>query len=172
MNSGIDVLNVTHNERIVAAHFERKNFLRLRGKLLMQMLSGLRTPREEQAVDARMCGQGNSGLAPALQQIEHPRRQACQLPELHGSLGTGRCEFARFEYHAVTGEECRNDMPVGQMTREIVWAKHRNHTVRAMAQYRRVVRLRGATLSCALLMGANRNIDFAYHGDHLSSSFP
>ena len=69
MHRRIEIPIVTHHQRIVAAHFQGQNFLRLRGELAVQMGACLRTAGEKQAIDARVSGKRNCRVAPALQQI-------------------------------------------------------------------------------------------------------
>ena len=52
MHRRVKVLNFAYHQGIVAAHFQRKNFLRVCGKLLMQVPPGLRTAGEKQSVNA------------------------------------------------------------------------------------------------------------------------
>ena len=58
------------------------------------------------------------------------------------------------------------------MAGKVVGAKYRDHAVRAMAQHCRVVRLRCAALSGALMKSANRDIDLADHRRHFGGGFP
>ena len=112
MHRGIEVFISTHNKRIIAAHFQGENFLRVCRELLMQIRAGLRTSRKEQSINARMSCQRHAGVAPALQQIEHARRQARHLPQFHGGFGTGGGKFAGLEYHAIAGDKRGNNMAV------------------------------------------------------------
>ena len=112
MHRGVEIGVFTDHQRVVPAHFQREDFLGLCGELPVQMLSGLRTAGKEQAVNTGMSGQRHTGIASALQQIEHARRQSCLLPKFDRCFGAGRGKFARLEYHAIAGDECRHDMAV------------------------------------------------------------
>ena len=132
MHRCIEMLIFPHNQRIVSTHFQRENFLRLCGKLLVQLFARLRATGKEQAIDARVCGQCDAGIASALQQIEDTGRQTRLRPDFDRGLRAAGYQFAWLEYHTIARDECGNNMAIWQVTRKIVWTEHRDNPVRAM----------------------------------------
>ncbi len=83
MHRGIDVPWVVNDQRIIAAHLQRKDLLRLPGQLAMQMKTGGRAAGKQQPIDVRLAAERLAGFPTALQQVEHAGGQASLLPQLH-----------------------------------------------------------------------------------------
>ncbi|CRP91867.1 hypothetical protein PAERUG_P18_London_17_VIM_2_04_10_04627 [Pseudomonas aeruginosa] len=130
VDGGVEVGDLLHHQRVVAAHLQRQDFLRLAAKLAVQQVAGATGPGEEQTVEPTVGGQRDAGFATTLDQVEHAGRQAGLDPGLERQLGDLRGQLAGLEHHAVTGQQRRDDMPVGQVAGEIVGTEYRHHAMR------------------------------------------
>lgn len=168
----VAILEAIDDQRVVTAHLQRQDLLRLPRQLAMQVIAGAGAAGEQQAVDIRTGRQRFAGFPAALHQIDHPVRQAGLLPQLQGFLGGQRRQLARFEHHAVSGQQRRHDMAVRQMAGEVVRPKHRQHAVRAMTQHRSAVGHRRLAKTGARLVGLQRNAHFTDHRLNFGQRFP
>ena len=82
---------------------------------------------EEYAVDLGCGDQRPTDLASALHEADHPGRKPGLLEELEHPRADTRRELARLEYDRVAGEQGRDDMPVGQMTRQVEGTEYRHY---------------------------------------------
>lgn len=168
----IAIVETVDDQRVVAAHLQRQDLLRLPRQLAMQVIAGAGAAGEQQAVDIRTGRQRFAGFTAALHQVDHPVRQTGLQPQLEGLLGGQGRQLARFEYHAVTGQQRRHDMAVRQMAGEVVRPEHRQHAVRTMAQHRSAVGHRRLAKAGARLIGLQRNAHFADHRLNFGQRFP
>ncbi len=172
MHGSIHIGHLADDQRVVATHFQRQDFLRLAGKVLVQQVASGGATGKEQAVDAVVSGQRHTCIACALRQVDHACRQAGFIPQAHGFLRGPRRELGRFEDHGITGNQRRHDMAVGQVAREVVWAEHRHHAMRLVTQHRLRVAHRRTTLTGTLLVGLHRDVHLVHHGGDFGLRFP
>src|SRR5207248_10396498 len=123
--------------RVVPSHLERQDSLGMVDQRAIQRLPASDAAREENPVDPIMFPEGSTGLAPALNQIDDaawkthlPNRR---IPRFDHELADERGLFTRFEDRGVSGEQCRHQMPVRQMTRHIERPKYRHDAMRPKA---------------------------------------
>ena len=138
----------------------------------MQGIAGAAGAGEKQTVDTRIGGQGHAGFPRALQQVEHAGRQAGVEPALDRQLGDFRRQLAGLEQHRVTRQQRRHNMAVGQVTREVVRAEHRDHTMGLVPQHGGGVGQRPALLAGALAVALDRDGDLVDHAGHFSGGLP
>ncbi|KPW91129.1 hypothetical protein ALO75_200051 [Pseudomonas syringae pv. coryli] len=162
----IDVLNLIDNQRVVTAHFQRKDLVRPTGELLMQRIAGPARPGEEQAVDTRIGRQRDTGFATALQQVQDPGRQPGFDPALDGQFSDFRCQFAGLEQHHIARQQGRDDMAVGQMPGKVVRPEHGDHAVRLVAQYRSGVAQWPALFAGSFAIALHRDGNLVDHAGH------
>ena len=127
---------------------------------------------EQHAVDIAVFQQRLAGGFPALQQVNHPGGDACLLPQLDRQFRSGRRQLAGFKYDSIPGDQRRNDMPVGQVAREVVRAEDRHHAVRLVAQQRFPVRQRRLMKARPLVIGLDGDGGFADHRLHFGAGLP
>ena len=104
MHRRIEIFICADDERVVPAHFKRKNFLRLRSELLVQLFTDSGTAGKKQTVDIGVPGQRDTGIAPPLHQIENAHRKSRFVPNFNRCFRRCRCQFARFEHDGVAGQ--------------------------------------------------------------------
>ncbi|MNZ94857.1 hypothetical protein D3C78_1139750 [compost metagenome] len=138
----------------------------------MQVITGTAGTGEEQTVDARVRRQGDAGFASTLQQVQHAGRQTGLDPALDRQLGHFRRQFAGLEQHAVTRQQCRHDVAVRQVTREVVRTKYRHHTVGLVAQHSGGIAQRAALLAGTFAIALHRDGNLVDHAGHFSRGFP
>ncbi|MNI40860.1 hypothetical protein D3C73_950960 [compost metagenome] len=172
VHGGIQIGDLIDHQRIVAAHFQRKDLVRATGELLVQVIAGAAGAGEEQTVNARVRRQGDTGFTSALQQVQHARWQAGFDPALDRQLGDFRGQLAWLEQHAVTGQQRRHDVTVRQVAREVVRAKHRHHTVWLVAQHSGGVAQWAALLAGAFSVALHRDRNLVDHAGDFGRGFP
>ncbi|MNE27688.1 hypothetical protein D3C80_1211070 [compost metagenome] len=138
----------------------------------MQVIAGPAGTGEEQPVDARVRRQGDTGFASALQQVQYTGRQASLDPALDRQLSDFRCQFAWLEQHAVTGQQCRHDMAVRQVTREVVRTEHCHHAVGFVAQHSGGIAQRPALLAGTFAVALHRDGNLVDHAGDFGRRFP
>ena len=119
-----------------------------------------------------MAGQGFSGVAGALHQVDRPIRQAGLFPELHHHLGKARGQLAGFENHRIARQQRRNDVAIRQMPGKIIGTEHRNHTMGAMAQYRITPSNLGFGMAGAIMVGLDGDGHLTNHRRHFGAGLP
>ncbi|MNL19543.1 hypothetical protein D3C87_1407500 [compost metagenome] len=107
-----------------------------------------------------------------MQQVQYAGRQASLDPALDRQLGDFRCQFAWLEQYAVTSQQCRHDVAVRQVTREVVGTKHRDYTVGFVAQYGGGVAQRAALLAGTLAVALHRDGNLVDHAGDFGRRFP
>ncbi len=98
----IDISDILYQQRVIATHFQRQNFLRPAGKLLVQIVTGAGATGKKQAVDAIITGQCLTGIHFTLHQVDHPGRDTGFLPNFYRQLGHFRGQLRGFKYHGIT----------------------------------------------------------------------
>jgi hypothetical protein len=172
MHGGIDVLDLSHDQRIVAAHFQREHDLRTAAELPMQQRAGIRAAREEQAIDLPMIRQRNAGVLLALHQVQHAGRQAGLRPQIHRHRRHSRREFRWFEHDRIPRDQRRDNVPVRQMSREVVRAEHGHDAMRTMPKYCYAVSHFLALLAGTFVIRLDGDIDFSGHRRDFGPRFP
>ena len=136
VDCAIHIRHILHDQRVVAAHFQRQDFLRLATELLVQQVPDGGTAGKEQAVDQRMTGQGFSGRRGALHQVDHAIGNAGFFPELNGQLGNPGRQLTGLEHHGIARQQGRHNVAIGQMPREVVGPKHSHYAMGPVPQHR------------------------------------
>ena len=172
MHGRVHIGEVADDERIHPAHFQREDFSRLPGEGPVNGLSCNGAAGEKHAVNLWMRGQCHTGVARALQQIQHAARQPRLMPQFCGGSGNGGCQFGGLEHHTVAGNQGRHNMPIGQMPRKIIGTEHRHHTVRAMPQYHPGIGTRRGFFAGALVIRFDANLHLGNHAGDLSHRLP
>ncbi|MNQ90481.1 hypothetical protein D3C85_1058240 [compost metagenome] len=172
VHRGIEVGDLIDHQRVVTAHFQRQDLVRTTGELLVQVITGTAGTGEEQTVDARVRRQGDAGFASTLQQVQHAGRQTGLDPALDRQLGHFRRQFAGLEQHAVTRQQCRHDVAVRQVTREVVRTEHRHHTVGLVAQHSGGIAQRAALLAGTFAVALHRDGNLVDHAGDFGRRFP
>ena len=157
---GGEVGGVPDDDRIVAAHLQREDFLGLAREGAVERQAGARRAGEQQAVDAGMVGERL-----ALRRAADDEADACrghagfEVAGVEEGAGGGGL-FRRLEDDRVARDQRRDDMAVGQMRGEVVGAEHRQHAVRLVADGgARAHRALEAALRGAFAIGGDRDID-------------
>ena len=138
----------------------------------MQVIAGAAGAGKEQAVDAWVGRQGDAGFPRALQQVQHARRQTGFDPALYGQLSDLGGQLARLEQHGIARQQRRDDVPIGQVPREVVRAEHRHHTVGFMAQHSGGVAQGAALLAGTLAVALHRDRNLVGHAGDFSGRLP
>lgn len=138
----------------------------------MQQIAGGAGAGEEQPVEPGVGGQRHARLATTLQQVQHARWQPGFGPAAHGQLGHLGRQLARLEQHAVTRQQRRYDVAVGQVPGKVVRTEHRHHAVGLVPQGRRGIGQRRALLAGALGMALDRDRHLVDHAGHFGGRFP
>ena len=138
----------------------------------MQGIAGAAGAGKEQPIDTRIGRQRHTGFPRALQQVEHAGRQAGFKPALNRQFGDFRRQLTGLEQHRVTRQQRRHNVAVRQVTREVVGAKHGDHTVGFVPQHGGGVSQRPALFACALAVALDRDGDLVDHAGHFSGRFP
>ena len=125
-----------HDQRIVPAHFQGQDLLRMVGKAPPHRLTDVGTPGKENPINTGMVDQRLADAPASLHQLDHARGQSCRMPMRYRSLGHARREFAWFEDDGVPREQRGNDMPVRQMPGKIKRPEYGNHAMRLEARCR------------------------------------
>ena len=172
MQRRIDIGHVGDDQRVVAAHLQRQHLLRLAAEIAMEMETGRRAASEQHAVDITIFQQRLASGFSALQQIDHPVRDARLLPQLDGHFGGGRRQLAGFKHDGIPGNQCRNDVPVGQVAREVVGTKDRHHAMRFVAQLCFSVRQRRLMKARPLVIGLDGDRGLADHRLYFGAGLP
>jgi len=176
LNDGVDrsiqIRDLIDHQRVIAAHFQGQDLVRAPGKLLMQCIASAARTSEEQPVDTCVRRQCDTGFARTLQQVQHPGWQPGFDPALDGQLSDFGGQLARLENHAVTGQQCRNNMPIRQMTREVVRTEYGNHTMGLVAQNSGGIAQRAAFFTCALAVALHRDRHFVDHAGDFGGRLP
>ena len=170
---GIKVGRLPHHDRIVAAHLQRQDLLRLVGEGTVERDAGACRSGEQQPVDPVMPGQCAAFVRPADHQadalLRHPRRAIAIDQE------GARCRrfLGRFEDHRIAGDQRGDDMAVGQMCREIVRTQHRQHAMRLVPQ-RHARSHRGVQppLRGAIGISGYRDVDLRHHRVDFGACLP
>ena len=107
-----------------------------------------------------------------LQQIDHAVGNTRGLPAFHQKLRHRRRLLTGLEHHAVARQQCRYDMAIGQVRRKIERPQHGDDTVRPVL-HPQLPRGSGFFETAgALLIGLNRNRDFAEGRGHFGLRVP
>ena len=170
---GLDVLGAPHDERVVAAELEREDLVRRLGELAVERHAGAGRAGEQQAVDARVAGERAALVGAADQQADDAFRNLRLVKAMDQELAGRRRLLRRLEHHRVAGDQRRDDVPVGQVRREIIGPEHGEHAVRLVAD-RDAVAERGLHLPLRrpLGIGLDRDLDLVDDRADLGPRFP
>ena len=119
-----------------------------------------------------MAGERLARCTGPLHEIDHAVRQTGGSPAIHHECTNRRGQLGRLEDDGVPRQECRDDVAIGQVCREIIGAEHSQYAVRLVrkALLESVPsRLFGR---CAFGVGGDRNIDLADDRRNLGLGFP
>ena len=170
---GGQIGRIPHHDRVVAAHFEREDLFGPRRELAVERDAGVRRSGEQQPVDAVMPGQRLALGSTTDDQADAAFGDAAGVEAIDQERADRGGLFGRFEHHGVPGEECWDDVAVGQMRREIIRAEHREHAVRLVAQRHAPAHLRvEPPLRRALGISGDRDIDLGDDGFDFGPRFP
>ncbi len=126
----LDVGIIEHDDRRLAAKLQGDT-ARAAGRSLHDLLADHIAAGEGNLVDARMTGQRRAdGLAIAVQQIEHARRQSGFQRDLGHHLLRQRRHFRRLDHQGAARGERRRDLPDTGDQREVPRRDQSHHTSR------------------------------------------
>ena len=96
----------------------------------MQCLSAHTATSEKQTIHLLLTGNRNTDIASSLDQIQNARWQSSFAPTTGHPRADRGGLFTGFEYDGVARQQGGNDMAVGQVSRKVKRAQHRQHAVR------------------------------------------
>lgn len=135
VDGGVEVGDFFYYQWVVVVYFQCQDFLWLVVKLVVQQVVGVIGFGEEQIVEFMVGGQCDVGFVIVLDQVEYVGWQVgldlgfeCQFGDFWG-------QFVGFEYYVVIGQQCWDDMFVGQVVGEIVGIEYCYYVMWFVLQY-------------------------------------
>ena len=164
---------IEHNDRIVAAHFQRDDLARIGGQLAIDRDACAGGAGEQHPVDHPVFHQTLADFAPPLDALDHVLGHFGIVEAFDQEFAHGRRLFARLEQYDIARDQRGDDVAVGQVGREIIRAQHRHHAMRLVPEgsgaLQRAVEL---FLPGAFGIGGDRDFDLADHRFNFGTGFP
>lgn len=123
MQCCIDIGCVGDDQCVVVVYFEGQYFFWLVVEVVMEVEIGCCVVGEQYVVDIMIFQQCLVGGFFVLQQVDCFVGDVCLLLQLDGYFSGSWCQFVGFKYNGVFGDQCWNDMFVGQVVWEVVGVK-------------------------------------------------
>ena len=169
----MNILDIPNDDRIVPAHFQRQYLVGPIGELTVERDAGLGRAGKQQAVDIGMCRQYFAGFRATLGNTDDAFGNSRLMIIFDEHLTDSRGFFRRFENNGIARNQCRNNMPVGQMRGKIIGTEHGQHAVRFMPQRAAAAGFAvQPALRCAVGIGLDRDIDLVDDRLYFGPRFP
>ena len=164
---------VPYDNRIVAAHLERKDLVWPGGELAVDRDAGMRRSGKQHPVDAIVRDQRLPFFGPAHQKLDHRGGNSGAVEAAAQKFADRRCLFTRLEHHHVTRDQRRDDVAVGQMGGEIKRAQYGHNPVRFVPhRHGALHRIVEFSLRSTFSICADRDFGLADHRFHFAARFP